>query len=108
MLPAGGRSPKDTLAGGFHPGIMNYVLVLGLASAWMAMLMVCWLGWLLLRQNGRMLLRLEVLEKRLNQSGTGDENDAAMLPIGLPAPHFELPDLAGERKTLADFLGQPL
>ena len=82
---------------------MNHVFALGLIVAWMAMLLGCWLGWLLLRQNGRILLRLEALEKRLEQSENGDENETAMLPIGSPAPHFELPDLAGDRKTLSDF-----
>jgi len=32
----------------------------------------------------------------------------AALPVDSPAPHFELPDLAGDRKTVADFLGQPV
>src|SRR5439155_908025 len=30
------------------------------------------------------------------------------LPLGSDAPAFELPDLAGERKSLAQFRGQPL
>ena len=88
--------------------VMNHVFVLELNAAWAAILVVCWLGWLLLRQNGRILLRLEALEKRLEQSGNGDESEAGMLPIGSPAPDFELSDLAGDRKSLANFLGQPV
>src|SRR5262249_36542976 len=30
------------------------------------------------------------------------------LPLGSPAPAFELPDLSGERRSLAQFLGQRL
>jgi len=32
----------------------------------------CWLGWQLLRQNGRILLRLEEVEKRLDESEFGE------------------------------------
>ncbi len=85
---------------------MNHVLVIGLIAAWTAIVVGCWLGWQLLRQNGRVLLRLEALEKRQEQSDNGDENETASLPLGSPAPNFELPDLTGERKTLAEFLGQ--
>jgi len=35
-----------------------------------------WLGWQLLRQNGRMLLRLDELEKRLDELEFGEPDDA--------------------------------
>ena len=67
----------------------------------------------LLRQNGRLLLRIEALEGRL---GTGDLPTEAQsttpetgLPVGSPAPTFSLQGLYGETLTL-DFLraaGQP-
>ena len=34
-------------------------MMLGLALAWAVILAGCWLGWQLLRQNGRLLMRLE-------------------------------------------------
>src|SRR5216117_3455111 len=38
--------------------------------------------------------------------GGADEPEG--LPVGTDAPAFELPDLEGERKSLAQFRGQPL
>src|SRR5919202_2989264 len=58
----------------------------------------------LLRQNGRLMVRLEALEGRLASSGaTPSQNGSqqvAGLPVGSPAPTFELPDLNGEKLTL--------
>jgi peroxiredoxin len=67
-----------------------------------------WLGWQLLRQNGRLLLRLEELEKRLNELEFGGADEPEGLPTGSEAPPFELPDLAGESGSLAQFRGQPV
>src|ERR1051325_3744140 len=36
----------------------------------------CWLGWQLLRQNGRILLRLDELERRLDEMEFGEPDDA--------------------------------
>jgi peroxiredoxin/uncharacterized membrane protein YphA (DoxX/SURF4 family) len=70
-------------------------------------------GWFLihlLRQNGRLLLRIETLERRL-AVGQGvpaplqDEMSAARadgLQLGAPAPAFHLSDLEGEMRTLDD------
>src|SRR6266576_973988 len=82
-------------------------MMLGLALAWAAILVGCWLGWQLLRQNGRLLLRLEELEKRLNELEFGS-GEPEGLPVGSEAPTFELADLAGGRKSLAQFRGQPV
>lgn len=67
-----------------------------------------WLGWQLLRQNGRILLRLDELEKRLDkvEFGEGDEPDG--LPVGSEAPAFVLADLSGGRRSLAQYRGRPL
>jgi peroxiredoxin/uncharacterized membrane protein YphA (DoxX/SURF4 family) len=70
----------------------------------------------LLRQNGRLLARLEVLEGRLIASGVApSSNDAAAqppqgLPTGSPAPDFALSGLHGERLTLDSLLasGKPV
>jgi methylamine dehydrogenase accessory protein MauD len=54
-------------------------------------------GWILLQlvqQNGRLLVRLEAVEKHLGIDPTQG------LPIGAPAPPFRLPSLDGERVTL--------
>ncbi len=87
---------------------MSNLLILGTVVAWLAILAGCWLGWQLLRQNGRILLRLDELEKRLDALEFGEPSRPSGLPLNSPAPDFELPNLAGEPKTLAQFRGQPL
>jgi peroxiredoxin/uncharacterized membrane protein YphA (DoxX/SURF4 family) len=71
-----------------------------------------WLGLNLLRQHGRLLLRIEELEKRLNPDGAssiGSEQQQAGrvfgLPVGEAAPEFRLPDLQGATRTLTDLRG---
>ena len=83
-------------------------MIAGLALAWLAILAGGWLGWQLLRQNGRLLLRLDDLEKRLDALEFGEEEQPKGLEIGSEAPAFELPNLSGERKSLAQYLGQPV
>ena len=75
---------------------------------WVVMLVLCWLGWQLLRQNGRLLLRIEALERRLDESEFGGPAAPEGRPVGSVAPEFDLPDLTGERWTLAQFHAQPL
>lgn len=83
-------------------GLIGGVLSLGLLVA---------NGWFLihlLRQNGRLLLRIEALEMRfpsgsapraLSQQGILAVRGAG-LPLGVPAPAFHLADLDGETLTL--------
>lgn len=67
-----------------------------------------WLGLNLLRQHGRLLLRIQELERRLNPDGTpsiAEQQQAGQvfgLPVGELAPEFRLPDLDDEIRTLAD------
>jgi peroxiredoxin len=86
-------------------------MTIGLALAWVVILIGCWLGSQLLRQNGRLLLRLEALEERLNEFEFGEDDDPANrfsngslakskikrdgLKAGTPAPDFRLPRLDG-------------
>ena len=85
----------------------SYLIVL-LTFAWLAILVGGWLGSQLLRQNGRILLRLDELDKRLNELEFGGADEPEGLPLGSEAPSFELADLAGGRKSLAQFRGQPV
>src|SRR2546426_7310286 len=87
---------------------MNGFLDIAIALAWLAILVGGWLGWQLLRQNGRLLLRLEELEKRLDTLEFDEDDQPTGLAVGTEAPAFELPDLAGDRKSLAQDRGQPL
>lgn len=59
----------------------------------------------LLRQQGRLLLRLETLERRA--SGAGQAPSAPRgLEVGDEVESFRLPDIAGEEVALADFRGR--
>jgi peroxiredoxin len=87
---------------------MSEILCVAVALAWLAILAGGWLCWQLLRQNGRILLRLDELEKRLNELEFGGDDEPEGLPLGREAPAFELPELSGERKSLAQLRGQPV
>jgi peroxiredoxin len=54
---------------------MNYFLISGLVLVSLVVIAGCWLGWQLLRQNGRILLRLDELEKRLDELEFGEPGD---------------------------------
>src|SRR3954466_16307317 len=94
-------------------------MIIGLSFAWVAILLSGWLGWQLLRQNGRVLLRLEELEKRLDAIEFGEQNEHSEnggaredrfgnrslarskikrdgLKAGTIAPEFRLPRLDGK------------
>jgi peroxiredoxin len=83
----------------------------------------CCLGYQLLRQGGRVLLRLEAVEERLKQrealprtlplakapppAANGNASpQRAGLPLGSPAPEWELPALSGARASLSSFRGR--
>ena len=61
--------------------VVNHVFVPGLIAGWAAFVAGCWSNFQLLRQNGRMLLRLEALEKRIEkfESGREDESERLLL-----------------------------
>jgi peroxiredoxin len=87
---------------------MHYFLPSALALAWLVILLGGWLGWQLLRQNGRVLLRLEELEQRLNELEYGEGESPSGLSLGTEAPAFELTDIAGGTGSLAQYRGQRL
>ena len=67
----------------FHWGLA-FILV----WTWLVLLAGVWLGWRLLRQNGRMLLRLDELEKRLNKFEFAGADEPPGLPLDSPATGF--------------------
>jgi peroxiredoxin len=83
--------------------LLGWVLVLSLlAGQW-------WFLVHLLRQNGRLLVRLEAVEATLaeggsvlgpSQNGTPVHQEAEGLPVGSEAPQFSLSGLHGETLTL--------
>jgi len=99
---------------------MNSVIFLGLTIAWIVVGLGCWLGWQLLRQNGRILLRLEAIEDRLSlwelerdPSGNGKSKSRTRsrlnrdgLKAGTVAPDFRLPRVDGGELSLDEFRGR--
>jgi peroxiredoxin len=103
---------------------MNVLLTVGFGLAWLGVATGAWLGWQLLRQNGRILLRLDEVEKRLDELEFGEEDDDPEnrfsnhslakskikrdgLKAGTPAPDFRLPRLDGRGElSLSDFCGR--
>jgi peroxiredoxin len=81
--------------------------LLGNVLPWLLLALGCWFIYQLLRQNGRILLRLEALEEQMTQwRSAAASQDAQGLNVGDPAPDFELPDLAGKPVRLSDYRGR--
>src|SRR2546430_6617905 len=59
---------------------MNPFLIAALAVGSVLMLLVALVGWQLLGQNGRVLLRLEEIEKRLDELQFGEEDESGVDP----------------------------
>lgn len=91
------------------------------ALPWVIVSAGCWIGYQLVRQNGRILLRLESIEQQLAtltaapaetpepvDQSAAPAPSATGLPLGSPAPAFELPDLDGARHSLAEWRGRRL
>ena len=87
-------------------------IVFGTVLPWLLIAIGTWLVYQLARQNGRILLRLESIEKQIGLSkeprAGAKRREAGGLPVGTAAPDFELPDLAGARHTLSEFRGKDL
>ena len=81
-------------------------LIFGTVLPWLLMGLGAWLAFQLVRQNGRLLLRLEAIEKRLTPRTETKRPAAAGLPAGTLAPDFDLPDLTGVRHKLSEFRGK--
>jgi peroxiredoxin len=86
---------------------MTGIYAAAIVLNWIALGIGCWLGWQLLRQNGRMLLRLEELEKRL------DELEFTQPDNAVPESEKELslvtsPDTNGENDRANRFSNRSL
>lgn len=84
------------------------VLLFGTILPWLLLAVGTWIGYQLVRQNGRILLRLDAIERRLAARPAERRREREGLPVGSAAPDFELPDLAGERRKLSEFRGKDL
>jgi peroxiredoxin len=89
------------------------LIIGGIVLPWLVVALGCWLGLQLLRQNGRLLLRLDALEERLARLAPAPARAPAReesrgLPLGGDAPPFALPDLTGAPTSLAAYRGRRL
>jgi methylamine dehydrogenase accessory protein MauD len=107
-----GPGPLGWMGGLAATQLVAFILVLAvlalLAGQW-------WFLVHLLRQNGRLLVRVEALEERLGVDGTAalsanGAQQSAGLPVGSEAPVFNLPGLRGETLTLESLrsAGKPI
>jgi peroxiredoxin len=80
-------------------------IVFGTVLPWILITIGTWLAYQVVRQNGRILLRLEVIEKQIRPRAE-TKREAGGLPLGTIAPDFELPDLIGVRRKLSEFRQQ--
>src|SRR5262245_15981852 len=89
-----------------------FTILFGTVLPWLLIAIGTWLVYQLARQNGRILLRLESIEKHIGlRTGPRAESkrrEARRLPVGTAAPDFELPDLAGIRHKLSECRGKDL
>src|SRR5262245_37340616 len=81
-------------------------VVFGTVLPWILLGVGTWLGYQLVRQNGRILLRLDGIDRRLGAHPPEQRREQEGLPVGTPAPDFELPDLTGVRRKLSEFRGK--
>src|SRR4051794_19404501 len=65
-----------------------------------------WVAYQLVRQNGRIVLRLDAIEKQIGPRAVAKRQEEGGLPLGTVAPEFELPDLMAVRHKLSDFREQ--
>jgi AhpC/TSA family len=78
------------------------LVIFGLTLPWLIVTMTCWIVYQLVRQDGRILMRLERLEAQLSPPSAPSRG----LAIGSIAPAFELPDLDGRQVKLEQFRGK--
>jgi hypothetical protein len=83
--------------------------LLGIVLPWLLVALGAWLVYQLLRQNGRILWRLEALEEQVARLADAPAARAPQgLDAGASAPDFELPDLGGKSVSLAGWRGRRL
>jgi hypothetical protein len=79
--------------------VSSITLAFGFVLPWFIVGLGCWLGYQLLRQNGRMLLHLEALEQRLAQLSLAPS--AAPAPTPGPPSGQGIADRAQRKKLIA-------
>lgn len=79
----------------------------GAVLPWLLAALGLWLFYQLLRQNGRILLRLEAVEEQVAQlRAAAAAQTPPGLEVGSTAPAFEVPDLSGKPASLSSWRGR--
>ena len=88
-------------------------IVFGTVLPWVLIAVGTWLAYQLVRQNGRILLRLEAIEKQVVLPGAKDASSLSRsrlnrsgLKAGVTAPDFRLPRIDQGELSLSDFRGE--
>jgi len=83
-------------------GILDFLVMLPLAVPGLVLAF----GYLAMTQNGRLMLRLEALERRLEEQGVLKEGGDLGRPAGSVLNDFALPILGGGTMTLSQWRGR--
>lgn len=75
------------------------------AALVLAVALLAWFCFELLRQNGRLLGRIEEVERSVARAPEPPVSGVPALELGAVAPPFELPDLSGELESLESLAG---
>ena len=81
-------------------------ILFGTLLPWLLIAVGTWLVYQLARQNGRILLRLESIERQIAPRPGKHGREASGLPVGTPAPDFELPDDTNVPRKLSEYRGR--
>lgn len=81
-------------------------IVFGTILPWLLLAVGTWIGLQIVRQNGRILLRLDSIDQQFGQRAGPQQREPKGLSVGSLAPDFELPDLQGVPHKLSEFRGQ--
>jgi peroxiredoxin len=84
------------------------VTAFGIVLPWVLVVVGGWMVVQLIKQNGRILIQMEMLDQKLTQLLPRAPVKPPTLAAGSVAPDFELPDVDGVVKRMADFRGQRL
>ena len=88
------------------------LLIAAAALGWIMVVVAAVVAYQLIRENGLVIARIEAMEgyiQRLQEKGVDHLKPPAPpkgLPLGVQAPSFDLPDLAGRRVSLEQFHGR--
>lgn len=88
------------------------LIVFGMVLPWVLLFIGAWVAYSMVRQNGRILLRLDAIEQRIGRPGAKSAQPPPAahpepgLEVGTAAPSFQLPDLAGTIRSLSSFRGR--